>query len=396
MEEIINLELNEEKTKIGVVKVKNKDDTKNYYEIVIEKSCSSFGDKNQIFVVFRDITGSYRYNKSINNIKKRELTMAKLAHELKSPISTIGLITDQIYNKINDKNDKKVSGELLLDINNSMSRFLNKEESMDMEEDDQSVAIINNLCNYLMILIEDLNAYVKINNKEFKAQISTAVPLESVNLIEIFNFCYLIFYTKQKFDPNKQNVSVTADYDKEVEKLEVKTNEVKLKQLLINLLSNAYKFTISGDITLSARDICGDNQDHFIRISVSDSGCGLTKEEQDRLFQPFSQIRKNEKLNPHGSGLGLTIVKEISNQLNYKINIKSIINVGTSFYFDVPGNIKNSPMGKLKIKPVHQKITKNFTKQIDDLFIKSKTQVTKSTAFQDSLVGEGKSTSIIT
>ena len=207
LNEIIS-ELTEESTKIGIVKVKYQDKSKIYYEIIIQKTNNQGNSSNQSLlnkfnmIIFKDITSQYKYNKSINKIKNRELTMAKLIHELKNPISTIGLIIDEI--KIIKKEKKFASKVSVLSAN--------EEE----EEDDQSGNIIYNLSNYLMILIEDVNAFVKLNNEEYNHASSVKLPTKKINLIEILNFCYLIFYSKQKFDPNKQKIKINIAYNEEI------------------------------------------------------------------------------------------------------------------------------------------------------------------------------------
>jgi len=225
LEDIITV-INEESTKIGIIKIKDKDFNKTYYEIIVQKSMA-MGTKNSILIIFKDITGDYRFNKSINKIKKREMTMAKLAHELKNPISTIGLITDEINHRFNERRSYQIKKPN--SFNNSKLDLQTKEEVF-KDQDDQSVTIIYNLCNYLMILIEDLNAFVKLNNKEYNSPSHNIISMQKIDLVDTLNFCYLIFYTKQKFDSNKQKLKVKIVYDEEVSKLKVKTNEIKLKQ----------------------------------------------------------------------------------------------------------------------------------------------------------------------
>jgi len=113
------------------------------------------------------------------------------------------------------------------------------------------------------------------------------------------------------------------------------TNEKRLKQILINLLSNAYKFTASGTITLAANIYTSIFAENFVRFSVIDSGEGLSEEEKKLLFKPFSKVERNQYLNSFGSGLGLVIVKEIVDKLESTINFTSDIGKGTKFYFDL-------------------------------------------------------------
>ena len=120
-------------------------------------------------------------------------------------------------------------------------------------------------------------------------------------------------------------------------------------------------------------NIIRESNKDFIRISVVDNGCGLTKEEQNSLFLPFKMIKRNQNLNINGSGLGLTIVKEICQQLNLNIKINSIINTGTTFFFDLPikkKQIQFKAFLKLKSKAENDhKLISNPILFIDNLFL---------------------------
>lgn len=109
---------------------------------------------------------------------------------------------------------------------------------------------------------------------------------------------------------------------------------VRLHQIFMNLLSNAYKFTPKGSVTVRARKI-GETRDRVkITCSVSDTGIGITKEQLTRLFQPFSQADSSTARSYGGSGLGLSICKAmIENVLGGKIWIESTPGVGTTVYF---------------------------------------------------------------
>ena len=391
---------------LGTFKKRVKDKDKIYYEISIK-----FVNKSNLDVVvfIKNIKELYLLRKSNQMILKRELTMAKLAHELKSPISTISLITEEIYSvkenepeqgmqagrnkyKRNSANKSKpdLNSELNQQVQESSGRSDKKIESViegDSNEgkvdNTHSITIINSLCNYLMILIEDLNSYVKLNRKDSNDSIHNEIFLQKEKLVDILNFCYLIFYMKQKFDPNKQNIKIELKYDNSFEDLKIMTNELKLKQMIINLLSNAYKFTTNGDVKLKADK---NDKKKFIRISIVDSGCGLTEEEQQNLFKPFQQITKNQNLNSYGSGLGLTIVKEISKQLGLEIKIDSKLEVGTTFYFDISYKKKSQNQIKFvhKIEEIvcgKEKIKKPL-EFIDNLFTRSNTSIKKVLVYE--------------
>lgn len=109
---------------------------------------------------------------------------------------------------------------------------------------------------------------------------------------------------------------------------------VRLHQIFMNLLSNAYKFTPKGSVTVRARKIAETRDRVKITCSVCDTGIGITQEQLSRLFQPFSQADSSTARSYGGSGLGLSICKAmVENVLGGKIWIESTPGVGTTVSF---------------------------------------------------------------
>ena len=106
---------------------------------------------------------------------------------------------------------------------------------------------------------------------------------------------------------------------------------VRLRQVLLNLLTNAIRFTEQGGIT-----VCADRQDDVLLVSVQDTGLGIPAEEMPKLFQEFSQTHLPESSEAPSSGLGLSISKHLVELHGGKIWVDSNVNKGTSFYFTVP------------------------------------------------------------
>lgn len=113
-------------------------------------------------------------------------------------------------------------------------------------------------------------------------------------------------------------------------------DQLRVNQILMNLLSNAVKFTTEGHVWLkiSQRDAPGNKA--FIRIEVSDTGCGITKEMQARLFKPFEQESAAVAQKYGGSGLGLSIVKSLVSMMDGAICVESVSGKGTAFVVDLP------------------------------------------------------------
>ncbi|MBC3845084.1 response regulator [Winogradskyella echinorum] len=113
-------------------------------------------------------------------------------------------------------------------------------------------------------------------------------------------------------------------------------DQLKISQILINLLGNAIKFTKDGDIWVRARKIDKKDKMYTLRFEIEDNGIGITKEKQDHMFESFSQgsVQINRKYG--GTGLGLSIVKGLIQILKGKIYLKSELGKGTTFFFEIP------------------------------------------------------------
>jgi hypothetical protein len=109
----------------------------------------------------------------------------------------------------------------------------------------------------------------------------------------------------------------------------------RLKQILINLLGNAAKFTQEGSITFKITNISQKESHYKIRFSIKDTGIGIAEENISKLFKPFSQENSSISSKYGGTGLGLSISKEIVELMGGNIHIKSKLGEGTEFYFDI-------------------------------------------------------------
>ena len=110
---------------------------------------------------------------------------------------------------------------------------------------------------------------------------------------------------------------------------------VRLHQIFMNLLSNSYKFTSQGSVTVSARTIREHQDGIDVTCAVSDTGIGISQEQASRLFRPFSQADSSTQRSYGGSGLGLSICKALINVLGGKISLESQLGVGTTVSFTV-------------------------------------------------------------
>ena len=182
-----------------------------------------------------------------------------------------------------------------------------------------------------MSLIYEITQISK-NDGKFKSIKQYKEEYEEFNLINALNFCVKMFQSRAKFE--KKNIEIKLNTNNIPHNKKIKAiSEMRLKQVIINLISNSYKFTINGYIELSV-----EKKDNNIRIIISDSGIGFNEEEMGKIFKPFHMIEKNQFLNKNGSGLGLFICNEILSSNNIKINFSSQRGKGSKFWFDIKDN----------------------------------------------------------
>lgn len=108
---------------------------------------------------------------------------------------------------------------------------------------------------------------------------------------------------------------------------------VRIKQILLNLISNAYKFTAEGEINIHVRPLPDTDLD--IYFEIEDSGLGLSQEDQERLFQPFVQLDSTTSRFHGGTGLGLAICKRLTELMGGHIGVSSALGTGSRFWFSI-------------------------------------------------------------
>ncbi len=132
-------------------------------------------------------------------------------------------------------------------------------------------------------------------------------------------------------------------------------DSLRLGQILVNLINNAVKFTKQGEVVMTVSS--KNREDNIVEFcfSIRDTGIGMTEEQIQRLFQPFSQADSSTTRQYGGSGLGLTICKQLATLMGGDINIDSVYGVGSTFTFTVPLILADS-----QIAPPPKKIPINY------------------------------------
>ena len=119
----------------------------------------------------------------------------------------------------------------------------------------------------------------------------------------------------------------------------------RIRQMLLNLVSNAIKFTEKGSVTIHVRQTTPPNEEGVItlRFEIVDTGCGISPENQASLFKDFSQVESTLNRSHGGTGLGLAITKRLATMLGGEVGLESSIGGGSTFWFAIPATIAAVP-----------------------------------------------------
>ncbi len=256
-----------------------------------------------IINILRDITRSQRYRAELEESKQfaesllasREQFMAAITHDLRSPLTTVMGYTDLIQKTgLNDKQSHyiqqvKKSSEFILRLVNDLLD-LSKLEAGKM-------------------LIEDLPFNPK---KLIEDTVHNVIPAEKKKEVKI-------------------RIEVTPETN-----VQVQSDPFRIKQILANLISNAWKFTEKGSIVISAAMEKDFSENDVLKIGVKDSGIGISAEMQESIFEEFSQENSSIEKRFGGSGLGLAITKRLTELLKGDIEVKSKQGEGSEFIIHIP------------------------------------------------------------
>ena len=258
-----------------------------FSEKIIEFSWknSSFTDNEEVFdFMFNDITALKEPQLDDNNLCKMRTPI--LTQNLETPLKSITFYTKKLASKI--KFVKSVKN--ILDIN----------------ELHNDIYIIEGLEKYVSCLINDLKEH---NNHDLDLEIK----LEFFELRKIIEDVFHIIKSLISSNPNKKNINLVLNIDENLPKL-IKSDPYRIKQLLVNLLSNSYQFTNFGFIKLNIKYEKTNNKTSYdeIKFSVEDTGVGVNKELQTKLFE-------NYQGNSVKSGLSICkkIVCKLGNSIDY-------------------------------------------------------------------------------
>lgn len=263
-----------------------------------------------LIIFFRNIQRNRSYQQILkkakteaeNLAKAKEMFVATVSHEMRTPINAIYGLTEQLLQKPN-------SAEMTTDLQ-----------------------VVHKSAEHLITLVNDTLDFSKIESQKLKIDHIDFFPGEIFKEVYILNKGAaaakgIDLDIKDNSDPN----------------LVLKGDPIRLKQILINLISNAIKFTNEGRVALQSE--YNEKGDEIWLVSkVTDTGIGISREDTEKIFDEFIQLDNDLTQKHRGAGLGLSIVKKLVEMQGGSISVDSIPGKGTCFTVRIPyktGNILN-------------------------------------------------------
>jgi signal transduction histidine kinase/ActR/RegA family two-component response regulator len=176
---------------------------------------------------------------------------------------------------------------------------------------------------YLLSLVNDILQINKIEENRLVLESLTFNISDEINTI----------MNSLQFITARNNNEIMAEIDTDIPEFVI-GDKIRFAQIMMNLVSNALKFTHNGEVVISAHLARNEGKIHFIKFSVRDTGIGIAKSDHDKVFEKFVQIER-KKDDYQGTGLGLSIVKRLIEAFKSEIHIASKENEGTEFTFTI-------------------------------------------------------------
>ncbi len=257
-----------------------------------------------IFLIWRNISQNHLYRKQLeaaNNttqklLEDREKLMLSITHDIKAPLSSV-------IGYIELLNNSKLTERQLHYLENMKS------------SSEHSLSLINGIL--------DFN---RLNSG--KVQLNTLLFDEK----KLFEDIFEVFLPLAQ----KKGLQLSFKHQNETDSKTIVGDPIRIRQIAYNLLSNAIKFTVKGEVNFNVKIVPQDASLCLLQIEVSDTGVGIDKADQSRIFQEYARVESDKQLTPEGFGLGLPIVLKLVEIQQGKITLSSEKGKGSSFIVTLP------------------------------------------------------------
>ena len=207
------------------------------------------------------------------------------------------------------------------------------------EEVKKHIEMMRYSSEHMLGIVNDILDFSKIDAHKMELKESAFDLLNCLNnIISSFSLQF-----------KNQDIDLVINFpSKELENVEIVSDQTKFSQILKNLLSNALKFTHNGAVNLSLEIKESTDKEIIIYFEVKDTGIGIPKEKQGEIFQAFAQVHADDlKRKYEGTGLGLTISKQLVNMMGGNLEVDSDVNQGARFYFTLQFKRAEKPIEKI-------------------------------------------------
>lgn len=272
-----------------------------HVNVAISPAISEDGEEKNLVIVLKDVTEFYTMKEIAEKAAEAKTQfLANMSHEIRTPMNAIvGMVELIMREEISDTvkenvyNIKSASTNLLGIINDILD--ISKVESGKIEiieEEYEFASIVNDITNMATVRIgeKDLNFLVEVDP----------------------NIPYKLY-----------------------------GDEIRLRQVIINLVNNAIKFTREGYVKLRILSDNTEDNNISLNISIEDTGIGIKAEDIEKLFESFKQVDTRKNRNIEGTGLGLAIAKSLVELMGGSVEVKSTYGEGSIFSFTIPQKITN-------------------------------------------------------
>ncbi len=258
----------------------------------------------EVRILKESIRRSEEQRKEIDDLSKAQNTFfSSMSHEIRTPINTIIGLNEMILRE-------DISDEVAEDANN-----------------------VRSAGKILLHLINDILDMSKIESGQM--ELNTTI----YNMGDMISELVGMFWMRAK----EKGLSFHTDVDPKLP-VELMGDEVRIKQILINILNNAIKYTNEGSITLSIQFRKESDKKGTVTFTVTDTGIGIKKESIPYLFDAFKRVDSQENRYIEGTGLGLAIVKQLVELMGGNIKVNSVYTRGSSFVIDIPQEIASNEL----------------------------------------------------
>ncbi|MDE7427957.1 MAG: response regulator, partial [Lachnospiraceae bacterium] len=281
-----------------------------FYQGHVQQIPDKYGEKKGYVILILDVTETRNYIEEIKQVREqaeqaniaKSAFLANMSHEIRTPMNAIVGLSDII---MEESKGRKVYG-YACDIKSSSRNLL---------------ALINDILDLSKVEAGKMDLVLS------EYHLKTLVD-EVLNMMDIV--------------ASQHGLMLMSEFDMSIP-CRYLGDEGRIKQILINLLNNALKFTKKGHVKISVAGMPGEAPDtERLIFSVEDTGCGIREEDLEKIFENFRQLDSKRNRRVEGTGLGLSITRHLAELMDGSVKVESVFGEGSTFIVDIMQKVVDS------------------------------------------------------